>query len=103
MSTARQYELIYITAPDVTDEVLADLHSQIVAIAERFGGTVSKTENWGRKRLAYEIAGQREGVYVLEVIDGPVSRIRFSSSSVSSWQWTRLWSGPSRPSAARRS
>lgn len=71
MSTARQYELIYITAPDVTDEVLADLHNQIVAIAERFGGTVSKTENWGRKRLAYEIAGQREGVYVLEVIDGP--------------------------------
>ena len=55
MSTARQYELIYITAPDVTDEVLADLHNQIVAIAERFGGTVSKTENWGRTRLAYEI------------------------------------------------
>ena len=71
MSKVRQYELIYITAPEVTDEVLADLHAQIVAIAERFGGTVSKTENWGRKRLAYEIAGQREGVYVLEVIDGP--------------------------------
>mgnify|MGYP003344009725 CR=1 FL=1 len=71
MSQARQYELIYITAPEVSDEVLADLHTQIVAIAERFGGTVSKTENWGRKRLAYEIAGQREGVYVLEIIDGP--------------------------------
>lgn len=71
MSKVRQYELIYITAPEVTDEVLADLHAQIVAIAERFGGAVSKSENWGRKRLAYEIAGQREGVYVMETIDGP--------------------------------
>ena len=71
MSKARQYELIYITPPGVTDEVLADLHKQIEAIAERFGGVVSKSENWGRKRLAYEIAGQREGVYVMETIDGP--------------------------------
>lgn len=71
MSKARQYELIYITAPEVTDEVLTELHAQVVGIAERFGGTVSKSENWGRKRLAYEIAGQREGVYVMETIDGP--------------------------------
>lgn len=71
MSKARQYELIYITAPEVTDEVLAELHTQVVTIVERFGGTVSKSENWGRKRLAYEIAGQREGVYVMETIDGP--------------------------------
>jgi small subunit ribosomal protein S6 len=71
MSKVRQYELIYITAPEVTDEVLAELHAQVVSIVERFGGTVSKSENWGRKRLAYEIAGQREGVYVMETIDGP--------------------------------
>jgi small subunit ribosomal protein S6 len=32
---------------------------------------LKKTENWGRRKLAYEIAGHREGVYVLEVINGP--------------------------------
>src|SRR5947199_1712020 len=33
-------------------------------------GRIEKTENWGRKRLAYEIGHNKEGVYVLEVING---------------------------------
>ena len=33
-------------------------------------GQIEKTENWGRRKLAYEIAHQKEGVYVLEVING---------------------------------
>ena len=71
MSGSRQYELVYITPAETTEEVLADLHTQIAAVVERFGGAIEKTEPWGRRRLAYEIAGQREGVYVLEVINGP--------------------------------
>jgi small subunit ribosomal protein S6 len=71
MSDVRQYELVYIAPPETTEEVLADLHSQVAAVVERFGGTIEKTETWGRRRLAYEIAGHREGAYVLEVINGP--------------------------------
>jgi small subunit ribosomal protein S6 len=71
MSNVRQYELVYITPAETTEEVLADLHTQVAAVVERFGGTIEKTENWGRRRMAYEIGGQREGVYVLEVINGP--------------------------------
>ena len=71
MSNVRQYELVYITPAETTEELLADLHTQVAAVVERFGGTIEKTENWGRRRLAYEIGGQREGVYVLEVINGP--------------------------------
>ena len=71
MSDVRQYELVYIAPPETTEEVLADLHSQVAAVVERFGGTIEKTEPWGRRRLAYEIAGHREGAYVLEVINGP--------------------------------
>jgi small subunit ribosomal protein S6 len=70
-SSVRQYELVYITPPETTEEVLADLHQQIASIVERFSGTIEKTENWGRRRMAYEIAGHREGVYVLEVIAAP--------------------------------
>ena len=73
MSNVRQYELVYIVPPDTTEEVLADLHTQIAGIAERFGATIEKTENWGRRRLAYEINRHREGVYVLEVINGPAA------------------------------
>jgi len=71
MSSVRQYELIYITPPESTEEQLAELHQQVTTVVERFGGTFEKTENWGRRRLAYEIGGFREGVYVLEVINGP--------------------------------
>lgn len=71
MSSVRQYELIYITPPESTEEALAELHNQVQAVVDRFGGNIEKTENWGRRRLAYEIAGHREGVYVLELINGP--------------------------------
>ena len=71
MSTVRQYELVYIVPPETTEEALTELHSQIASVVERFGGTFEKTENWGRRKLAYEVGGHREGVYVLEVINGP--------------------------------
>ena len=71
MSNVRQYELVYIALPDSTEEALADLHQQVAGIVERFGGTIDKTEAWGRRRLAYDINNQREGNYVLEVLSGP--------------------------------
>jgi small subunit ribosomal protein S6 len=71
MSNRRQYELVCIVPPETTEETLNELHSQVAAVAERFGATIEKTENWGRRKLAYEIAGHRDGVYVLEVINGP--------------------------------
>ena len=65
MSNVRQYELVYIAPPETTEEVLADLHTQVAAVVERFGGTIEKTEAWGRRRLAYEIAKHAEGIYVV--------------------------------------
>ncbi|CAN5612676.1 30S ribosomal protein S6 [soil metagenome] len=70
MSTSRQYELVYIVTPDATEEQIAELHTQVEQIVQRFGGTFDKTENWGRKKLAYEIGHHREGVYVVETITG---------------------------------
>jgi small subunit ribosomal protein S6 len=70
MSTSRQYELVYIVTPEATEQEIADLHTQIEQIVERFGGTFDKTENWGRKRLAYDIGHHREGNYVVETITG---------------------------------
>jgi small subunit ribosomal protein S6 len=70
MSTSRQYELVYIVTPDATEQEVTDLHTQIEQIVQRFGGTFDKTENWGRKKLAYEIGHHREGTYVVETITG---------------------------------
>lgn len=66
----RQYELVYIVAPDAAEQQITDLHGQVEQIVARFNGTIEKTENWGRRKLAYEIGKHKEGVYVLEVING---------------------------------
>ena len=67
---SRQYELVYIVTPDASEQEVADLHTQIEQIVQRFNGTLDKTENWGRRKLAYEIGHHREGTYVVETITG---------------------------------
>jgi small subunit ribosomal protein S6 len=70
MNASRQYELVYIVSPEATEQDVTDLHAQVESIAGRFGGQLERTENWGRRRLAYEIGHHREGTYVLEVLNG---------------------------------
>ena len=66
----RQYELVYILPPETTEQQAAELHEQIATIVTRLHGHIEKTENWGRRKLAYEIGHYKEGFYVLEVING---------------------------------
>jgi len=66
----RKYELVYIVSPDATEEQVAELHGQVEAVVQRMGGQLDKTENWGRRKLAYEIGRHKEGIYVLDVISG---------------------------------
>ncbi len=67
---SRKYELVYVVSPDATEEQVTDLHAQVDAIVQRMSGQLEKTENWGRRKLAYEIGRHKEGTYVLEVING---------------------------------
>jgi len=66
----RRYELVYVVSPEATDEQVTELHTQVESIVQRLNGTLEKSENWGRRRLAYEIGRHKEGTYVLEVILG---------------------------------
>ena len=66
----RQYELVYLLPPDTTEQQVTELQQQIEAVVSRMNGRIDKTENWGRRKLAYEIAHHKEGVYVLDVISG---------------------------------
>jgi small subunit ribosomal protein S6 len=70
MSQTRQYELVYIVSPDASEQAVADLHTQVEQIVQRFNGVLDKTENWGRRKLAYENGHAREGTYVVETISG---------------------------------
>jgi small subunit ribosomal protein S6 len=66
----RQYELVYILPPETTEQQATELHDQVSAVVSRMNGQIERTENWGRRKLAYEIGKFKEGVYVLDVING---------------------------------
>lgn len=70
MGALRTYELVYIVTPDATEEQVAGVHEQVEQTIQRMQGTLVKSDNWGRRKLAYEIGHHKEGVYVLEVIEG---------------------------------
>lgn len=76
MSESRQYELVYIVAPETGEQELAELHAQIESIVSRFEGRIDNTEQWGRRKLAYEIGRHREGIYVLDLMTGPGDMIK---------------------------
>ena len=68
--SSRQYELIYLLPPETAEQQATELHDQVSEIVTRLHGHIEKTENWGRRKLAYEIGHFKEAVYVLEVING---------------------------------
>jgi ribosomal protein S6 len=45
----RKYELVYIVSPDATDAQVSELHTQVEQITQRLGGSIEKTDNWGRR------------------------------------------------------
>ncbi len=58
-----QYELALVVNAKIEDETrLATLEAAKELIA-RFGGTVTNVDDWGKKRLAYEIQKMKEGFY----------------------------------------
>jgi len=63
--TGLKYELVYIIDPDVDEEARKALIERFGAMIESNGGTVEKTDEWGKRHLAYPINDKTEGYYVL--------------------------------------
>jgi small subunit ribosomal protein S6 len=61
---AREYETIYILRPDVDAETAEKIGTRVQEVVDREKGKLTKVELWGRRRLAYDIAKQKRGVYV---------------------------------------
>ena len=60
-----QYEALYIILPDLDEEAKTASVEKFKGIVESNGGEVSAVDEWGKKRLAYEIMDRNEGYYVL--------------------------------------
>jgi small subunit ribosomal protein S6 len=62
--TSREYETIYILRPGTTNEGVAEVNQRVRGVIESMGGKVMKVDNWGKRRLAYEIEKERKGIYL---------------------------------------
>ena len=58
-----KYELTLIVNAKIEDDARAATVEKAKEYITRFGGTVTEVEDWGKKRLAYEIQKMREGFY----------------------------------------
>jgi small subunit ribosomal protein S6 len=56
---------MYIVDPDLNSEQISAITSRYRQIVETNGGTVDRIDVWERRRLAYEIKGHTEGIYVI--------------------------------------
>jgi small subunit ribosomal protein S6 len=60
----REYETIFILRPDITNEAIGGVNTKIRGVIEAGGGRLMKVENWGRRKMAYEVKKQLKGVYL---------------------------------------
>ncbi len=67
----REYETVLVLDPALEEDAMHAEVDKWKGLIESHGGQVAKVDMWGRRKLAYEIKKQREGVYVLLEFRGP--------------------------------
>jgi small subunit ribosomal protein S6 len=72
----RRYDLIFIVQPELSEEEIKGLTERYLQIITAQKGIIVKTEDWGKRRLAYDIKKQSKGNYVLVDFYGPGSMIK---------------------------
>jgi small subunit ribosomal protein S6 len=72
----RPYEILVIIDPRPTDEEIATLLGQLGENLKTLGAEVTKVDNWGKRRLAYDIRKQREGTYAVVEVSAEPSMVK---------------------------
>lgn len=76
----KNYELVFVVRPDLTDQDLGTVRSDVKNQIAALEGTVEKEDNWGRRQLAFEIKDFTEGVYSLfHVVLPPDAPVKLKS------------------------
>lgn len=63
--SAHKYELMFIADPELDERGLKKLTEQYLELVTNEDGVIDNIDYWGRRKLAYEIAGKTEGNYVV--------------------------------------
>jgi small subunit ribosomal protein S6 len=61
---AREYETVYILRPDVESDMAERIIERLKEVIGRLDGTLTKLDNWGKRRLAYPIRKSSRGIFV---------------------------------------
>lgn len=61
----RQYEMMIILDPETDERTLQPTLEKLLAVVPKDGGTVDEIDIMGRRRMAYEIKKQAEGIYAV--------------------------------------
>ena len=66
----RKYEVIFIVRPDVEEEDLNKLVTQMEGVVAGAGGKIEKVDRMGRRRLAYRVGRFQDGHFILFLLEG---------------------------------
>ena len=58
-----KYELAVVVSAKLEDDARAEVIEKVKALVTRFGGNITDVDEWGKKRLAYEIQKMKEAHY----------------------------------------
>ena len=58
-----KYDLCDVVSAKIEDDERAAVVDKCKALVERFGGTITEVDDWGKKKLAYEIQKMKEAFY----------------------------------------
>ena len=58
-----KYELAVVVSAKLEDDARAEVLEKVKALVTRFGGNITDVDEWGKKRLAYEIQKMKEAYY----------------------------------------
>ena len=66
-----KYELAVVLSANLEDDERSAAMEKVTGYITRFGGTVSKVDEWGKKQLAYEIQKMTEAYYYFITFEAP--------------------------------
>lgn len=69
------YENIVILDPNLDEKATEEAIERVKNIIVKKGGDVFRSENWGHRKLAYDIKKHKKGTYVLILFKAPPSTI----------------------------
>ncbi len=61
------YEILFIVPPKYTEDEAKQINKKIISLLEENGANIIRTEDWGKKKFAYQIRQYRHGYYTLVI------------------------------------